>query len=361
VSNGTIDLTTQTLRPHSREDMLTQISPVEYKEGADCPQFKKFLADIFQDKPEAEQRELIVFLQRAVGYTLTADTSEQVGFLMVGSGKNGKGVLLQILHKLMGVDYGVTIPYDMLVSKQNDSGSGPRDGMAQLFQKRFARASEGEEGKRMHESKVKLMTAPDGPLKGSFLYQEPFEFINTHKLWMATNYEPVIRGTDDAIWRRILRINFTYQIPEKARILDLAEKIWAAESSGILNWALEGLKDWLAGRLNPPQSVVKAVKDYREEQNVFARFAAACLEFDPQGEETTNNLFNVYKDWASFSREWAAPIRKFSIELQKLVGVEKHRTSEARGLRGVRISPKAAAFRRSQQQQSFDGEDRGAE
>jgi P4 family phage/plasmid primase-like protien len=348
VSNGTIDLTTQTFRPHAREDMLTQIAPVEFVQNADCPQFKGFLADIFQDKAGQERSELIAFLQRAVGYTLTADTSEQVCFVMVGAGKNGKGVLLQLLHNLLG-PYGVTIPYDMLVSKQNDQGSGPRDGLAQLYGARFARASEGEEGKRLHESKLKMMTAPDGPLKGSFLYQEPFEFANTHKLWMATNYEPVIRGTDEGIWRRINRINFTFQIPEASRILNLAEKIWADESSGILNWALEGVRQWLIVGLKPTQSVIKATKAYRAEQNIFARFAEACLAFDTEGRETATNIFNTYKDWARFSREFAETQTKFGREFAKLEGVTKHETSKGVEYRGVRISPKAHQFREPHQ------------
>lgn len=355
VSNGTIDLKTQTLKSHTREDMLTQITHVEYKEGTDCPQFLNFLTEIVQDKPEQERKELIAFLQRAVGYTLTADTSEQVCFVMVGAGKNGKGVLLQILHNLMG-DYGVTIPYDMLVSKQNDSGSGPRDGFAQLFKARFARASEGENNKRLHESKLKLMTAPDGPLKGQFLFKEPFEFINTHKLWMATNYEPVIRGTDEGIWRRINRINFTHQVPEESRILNLAEKIWAAESSGILNWALEGVKQWLAMGLKPPQSVVKATKEYRTEQNLFARFAEACLVFDPQAKETAANIYNAYKDWATFSHEYVESITRFGIEFSKLDGVVKEpRSSKGITYRGIKISPQINEFRKPNQSSLFRG------
>src|ERR1700751_2639422 len=103
-------------------------------------------------------------------YSLTAKTGEQVCFMLWGDGQNGKGVLLQILLNLMG-DYGVTIPYDMLISKQNDSGSGPRDGVAQLYGRRFAGASEGEDNKRLHESKLKMLVAPDGRLRGSFLYQ----------------------------------------------------------------------------------------------------------------------------------------------------------------------------------------------
>jgi|GEM_PF-2079785 len=347
VNNGTIDLTTQTFRPHSREDMLIKVADVEYKEGADCPQFQQFLTDIFQDKPAQEREELIAFLQRAVGYSLTADTCEQVCFVMVGPGKNGKGVLLQVMHNLLG-EYGVSIPFDMLVTKQNDQGSGPRDGLAQLFGARFARASEGDENKRLHESKLKMMVAPDGPLRGCFLYQEPFEFVNTHKLWMATNYEPVIRGTDEGIWRRINRINFTFQIPEEKRILNLAEKIWFAESSGILNWALEGVRQWLEVGLKPPQSVIKATQEYRAEQNVFVRFAEACLEFDPQGKESATALYNTYKDWGKFSREYVATQAKFGTEFAKLRGVTKEPTWKGVEYRGVKISPKAQAFREYQ-------------
>jgi putative DNA primase/helicase len=356
VMNGTIDLTTQKFLPHSREDMLTQVAPVEYKENADCPKFKKFLADIFQDKPEAEQVELIAFLQRAVGYTLTGVTSEQVCFMLWGDGQNGKGVLLQLLLNLTG-DYGVTIPYDMLISKNNDSGSGPRDGVAQLYSRRFAGASEGEDNKRLHESKLKMLVAPDGRLRGCFLYQEPFEFVNTHKLWMATNYEPIIRGTDEGIWRRIRRIDFTHEIPAEKRILDLEKQIWAAESSGILNWALEGVRQWLSTGLNAPDCVVKATKEYRAAQNGFARFAKECLEFETQSSVMGATLYNTYKIWARTNTEFVVTGTKFAIEFEKLKlrGTSKAHTRMGAEYRGIKISPKAQQYRVTHQQ-TFDGD-----
>ena len=259
--------------------------------------------------------------------------------MLWGDGQNGKGVLLQILLNLMG-DYGVTIPYDMLISKQNDSGSGPRDGVAQLYGRRFAGASEGEDNKRLHESKLKMLVAPDGRLRGSFLYQEPFEFTNTHKLWMATNYEPIIRGTDEGIWRRIRRIDFTHEIPAERRILDLDKQIWSAESSGILNWALEGVKQWLAVGLKPPQSVVKATKDYRTAQNVFARFAKECLVLDAQGSVSGATLYNTYKGWAKTNGEFAVNSTKFGIELGKLkLKMEKTHIRTGAEYRGIKISP----------------------
>ena len=182
----------------------------------------------------------------------------------------------------------------------------------------LVQASRSTQGKRLHESKLKLMTAPDGPLKGQLLFKEPFEFVNTHKLWMATNHEPVILGTDEGIWRRIHRINFTYQVPEELRVLHLAERIWFAESSGILNWALQGLKDWCDTGLKPPQSVVKATKDYRAEQNVFVRFFNDCLERDPQGKETATTIYAAYKDWAHFSNEYVQTSTRFGAEFAKL-------------------------------------------
>jgi P4 family phage/plasmid primase-like protien len=350
VSNGTIDLSTQTFRPHSREDMLIMVADVEYLEGAKCPQFQRFLTDIFQDKAVKEREELIAFLQRAIGYSLTADTREQVCFLLQGDGKNGKGVLLKIISKLLGA-YGTTIPFDMLVTKPNDS-SGPRDGMVQLFGKRFASASEGEEGKRLHESKLKMMVAPDGRLRGSRLYEDSFEFDNTFKLWMSTNYEPKISGTDEGIWRRIRRINCTHAIPEKDRVLDLDVKLWAAESSGILNWALEGVRQWLAGGLQPPQHVIKATETYRLEQNVFARFMVECLEFDTERKVPATGLYNTYKEWAKFSREYAHTQTKFGREVAKLFakkGVVDGRSNEGRlEYRGVGISPNAHQFKEYQ-------------
>lgn len=190
------------------------------------------------------------------------------------------------------------------------------------------------------------MVAPDGPLRGSFLYQEALEFVNTFKLWMATNYEPNIRGTDEGIWRRILRIDFTREIPEEKRILNLAEKIWADESSGILNWALEGTRQWLAGGLKTPEVITKGTKAYRAEQNPIARFKREWVECDlPTNYIGSTALYEAYKRGVDCSGEyWKESHKKFSTEFEKLLTPQEKKGRDGVGrvaYYGIKLSEKA--------------------
>ncbi|MDT7898637.1 MAG: DNA primase, partial [Armatimonadota bacterium] len=104
--------------------------------------------------------------------------------------------------------------------------------------------------KRFAEELIKTLTGGD-TVAARFLYREFFEFRPRFKAWLAANYKPEIRGSDYAIWRRIRLIPFTVTIPPDEQIPDLAEQL-KGELLGILNWALEGLRDWLANGLQPP-------------------------------------------------------------------------------------------------------------
>ncbi|MFO0795417.1 MAG: BT4734/BF3469 family protein, partial [Candidatus Brocadiaceae bacterium] len=79
--NGTIDLKTGKLKPHDPKDFITKIIPVKYNPDAECPQWINFLETIFD-----WNYDLISFIQRAVGYSLTGNISEQCLFILHGLG-----------------------------------------------------------------------------------------------------------------------------------------------------------------------------------------------------------------------------------------------------------------------------------
>ncbi|MCK5200364.1 MAG: hypothetical protein KAR21_18535, partial [Spirochaetales bacterium] len=83
--NGMIDLYSGRLIPHEKERMITKVSPVAYDPEAECPLWKKFLKEIF-----GKNKDLINFIQRALGWALTGDTSSQAMFILYGNGANGK-------------------------------------------------------------------------------------------------------------------------------------------------------------------------------------------------------------------------------------------------------------------------------
>ena len=201
---------------------------------ASCPEWLRFLNRIFDNDSE-----LIAFVQRAIGYTLTGSVSEQCMFILIGTGANGQSTFLKTLHHLFG-DYAAAVPMTTLMDQRN--GSAQTNDLAYLVGKRFVSALEGERGQRLAESKVKMMTGGDRiPCRA--LYKEFFEFDPQFKLWLATNTLPSISGTDDAIWRRIMVIPFPITIPSAERDQRLGDRL-ATELAGICGWAMQGLREW---------------------------------------------------------------------------------------------------------------------
>jgi hypothetical protein len=100
VANGVLDLRTGELRPHHRNDLLTMIAPVSYDPNAPCPKFRAFLTRIFDGDSE-----LIEYVKRALGYSLTGDTGARKLFIAEGGGANGKSTLFNLVADVLG-DYG---------------------------------------------------------------------------------------------------------------------------------------------------------------------------------------------------------------------------------------------------------------
>jgi putative DNA primase/helicase len=229
VEDGTIDLRTGELLPHSRRDLITKLAPVRFDPKATCPTWLAFL-----DRVLGHDADLVGFLQRAIGYSLTGDTGEQVLFFLYGTGANGKSTLLETLRALLG-DYAQQTDFTTLLERRGD---GPRNDIAALQGARFVAAIEAAEGRRLAEGLVKQLTGGDA-VSVRKLYSEPFTFRPEFKLWLAANHKPVIRGTDQAIWRRIRLVPFTIAIPEGERDHELGLKL-RAELPGILRWAVAG-------------------------------------------------------------------------------------------------------------------------
>lgn len=304
--NGTLDLRTGELRPHNRKDYITRIIPTEYNPYADFEEWAKFLHRIMNDNAE-----LISFLQRAVGYSLTGSTREQCLFMLYGCGANGKTTFLEAISDVLA-GYAQRTPTDTLLAKDT---SGISNDIARLKGARFVVASEVEEGKRMAESLVKQMTGGE-KMTARFMRAEYFEFMPHFKLWVGTNHKPVIRGTDQAIWRRIKLIPFNVTIPPEERDKNLLNKL-RREMPGILNWAVMGCMDWQKNGLGEPEEVIKATNDYRSEMDVLTRFVSDCCTTATQRCTKSSELYKKYAEWSKDNGEFALSQTKFSTRMQE--------------------------------------------
>ena len=342
-ANGTVDLTTGLLRPHNRADLLTKRSAVRYDVTASCPRWLSFLTRIFDnDAP------VISYLQRAMGYTITGSTSEQVLHLLHGLGQNGKSTFLETFADVMG-DYGMQADFTSFLDGKSQ---GPREDIARLAGARMVRSSEVGEGKRLNESLIKSLTGQE-TIAARYLYSETFEFRPLFKLWFAANHRPVIRGTDFAIWRRIRLVPFLVTIPLDDRDPELPEKL-REELPGILNWVIAGALAWQRDGLDAPPIMRIVAEQYRTESDVMGAFIDECCETGNGFEVGASDLYRAFKRWCEQNGEWCPSQTHFGRRLDDR-GFSSRRTPTHKVRKGLRLGE--AAMAQNGQKSFYDRED----
>ena len=309
--NGVIDLKTGELLPHDRDLLLTKLSPIKYDRNAECPNWKAFLESIFKTPAGKPDYELINYLQKAIGYSLTGVTKEQVMFFLFGNGRNGKSTFINIIQDLLG-DYGRQTNSDTFLKKRNDSGIN--NDVARLDGARFVSAVESEEGQQLSEALVKQITGGE-KMSARFLRQEYFEFTPEFKVFFTTNHKPIVKGSDEGIWRRIMLIPFTVTIPKDKIDYDLPDKL-AKEMPGVLRWAVEGCMKWQAEGLRAPEAVKAATAEYREDMDILAPFIDENCTVNPSVKIEAKLLYENYTKWCFQNNELDLKNRAFYRQLE---------------------------------------------
>ena len=330
--NGTIDLRTGELRPHSPSDNITKVSPAGYHPSAQPTLWMCFLDRIFNGNVE-----LIEYVQEVLGMCLSGDISEQIMPVFYGDGRNGKSTLLDTVMDVMGSYAGKAAP-DLLMARQGDVH--PTE-IADLWGLRLAVASETEEGRKLRVSTVKEMTG-DAELKARFMGKDFFNFRRTHKLVLMTNHRPRITESKQAIWRRLKLVPFTAEIRDDERDRQLGSKL-KREWTGILSWLVQGCMRWHESEgLDDPAEVRDATASYRDDEDPLAEYVASRLDFHADGYVSYGDLRRSYRAWCQ-AEGVTSPLGDRSLfnRLAERRGVDKVRRSvggvQSRGLSGVAI------------------------
>jgi putative DNA primase/helicase len=328
VENGTIDLRTGRREKHDPRDFLTKIGSVKLHRKADCPEFKKFLNRITNGDSQ-----LMKFIQKAVGYSLTGVTTEQVLFFVYGkSGSNGKSTLVNLIRDMLG-DYGLHTPTETLLVKQYDNAI-PAD-LARLDGARMVTAIEANFNRHLDEAKIKSMTGGE-PITARFMRQNFFQFLPAMKFWLVANDQPRVRGTDQAFWRRMRVIPLTVQIPEAERDPRLAAKL-RAELPGILAWAVRGCLKCQKSGLGMPSAVESAAKGWQKEMDHLKQFVDEQIEAAVGQRVAASRVYDRYKKWCSHHGEQWLTVQAFKAKLQQTLDVTHTRIKGCSWWRGIRF------------------------
>lgn len=330
--SGTVDLRTGELRPANKEDYLTMLAPVEYSPTAQSDLWEQFLNKIFNGN-----KNLICYLQRCMGYTLTGDTSEQTLFFCYGSGMNGKSTFLNAFIEIMA-PYAVQADIEMFLSSFKPIKSGHSEDLASLAGARFVAASECEEGRRLAVPRLKHMTGGEH-VRASHKHEREFEYEVRYKIWLSSNHKPDITDTTYSIWRRVKLIPFSVVIPVEEQDKYLRERL-RGEYPAILAWAVQGCLDWQQSGLEEPMEIARAIEEYRQEQDILGDFLRARCYLDLKNAECTvshKELYAGYQEWCGENSVDPVTSRTFARRLKEKDYIEKFTSLGQRKWRHIRL------------------------
>lgn len=305
--NGTYNIQNKICHPHTPQDYLTQSTSIPIVAEAKAPNWEKFINEIFLGN-----KELIRYVQKAIGYSLTGFTHEQCMFIGYGDGANGKGVFKDILSYVLN-DY-VKCPQAETIS-QIRQGSEASPDIINLMDARFVVCVESNKGVRLNEGLIKQLTGED-KVTARRLYCEPISFTPQFKLWLFTNHTPEVVGTDKGIWRRLKIIPFTLNLSEDKKDKNLKDKLMQ-EAEGILWWCIKGVNLYLEEGLKEPEIIMRAIRELRDESDSLGSFLCDCTVEKAGVKVQANKLYERYVEWCRLNNEVPDNRTRFGLDMAK--------------------------------------------
>jgi len=296
--NGVVDLKSKTLLGIHKHRLISNLARVSYNPNAKAPTFINFINQVFGNDVE-----LIRWVQRAIGYSLTGSVLEQKLFYAYGTGSNGKSTLFEIIMHILN-DYSKATDFETFLSKQK-SDVRMLEAVGELKGVRYALASETDSHVRFSESTIKKLTGGD-TLRGTRLSKSAFEFKPEFKLWFSANHLPYAKDGSFGFWRRIKIIPFTQTFSGSKVNSTLYEQL-LQERDGIFHWCVDGAYHWYkelkksGGKsgLGPCKAIDEATEEYKSENDVLGNFINHTVEVEVGSQVEARDLYNAYTTWAN--------------------------------------------------------------
>jgi putative DNA primase/helicase len=344
VNNGVVDLRTGFLREDAKSEFILKRSSVDFREDAPAPLWMKFLSEMTSRPGEIKNEkvefifrpQLVEALQRLLGYCLTGRTDAHKLFMFLGTGSNGKNVLLDIVQRILAF-YGVSMPPEIILAAKYDKQVEQASPMMRMLQGlRLVVCSETKDKQELDTGVVKRITG-GGYLTARGLHEKPVTFLMTHKIILMTNHRPGISQMDPAVRGRLyvfpfdMRWNRPGETDPDPTLPDadpkLMEKLWE-ERQGILQWLIEGaVKYHKFGLLVCPE-VAAFTRDYIDSQDVLSRWIGSMERCEPVDGMLASELVS---DYQSYCRSEDEPC-------EHMMSPEMGRRLKRRGFTGKRTS-----------------------
>lgn len=293
VRNGVVHLKSGALLSPNQEMLITKSCNAAFDPEAACSRWLQFLRDIFPNDPET-----IESVQRLLGYTLTGLNTEEKIIICIGYGSNGKSVFGNVVHTIMG-DYSQQSAGSLLVARRLGDAS-PRDDIAALAGCRYVGINETQAGDTLDAQVVKMLAGRE-PITARNLYSGQFTFVPQFTPWLRTNHKPIVRDTDDGIWRRLIVLPFARKFTEAEQDPALESKLMK-EQDGILGWMIEGAQKYLnqpQDRLKLSQTIKSNGLEYRTDSDLLGQFLDERTEPCTLGRVIQSLFFAEWRAWCA--------------------------------------------------------------
>ncbi len=225
--NGTLDLRTGDLGPHSQENGFRYVLPYDYDEGATCPTFDRFL-----DQVTSGDKDLASLLLEFAGYAFSGDYPwAQKLLVLTGRGANGKSTFLDVVKALAGRSNYSSLSWKAINNPVT----------LQLMEGKLFNVTEEAPKHAMNDSTLFKNLVTGGDINIKTLYKQPYEITNKTKLVFACNELPASNDTTKGYFRRYLIVPFNAEFSDEQGNVDqhIKDKL-TQELPGIFNRVRKG-------------------------------------------------------------------------------------------------------------------------
>lgn len=328
--NGAFNYNTLKIEPKSPLHLSTIKSHVKYNPKAKAPVFQQSLRKWFDDNDD------IAFVQEWFGYVLSKEFKANVFLLVYSQGGEGKSTLFGLLEHIVG------IPNTTAISLSNFNQSF---GLEPLLHKKLNLATESSNNE-FNTDKLKAITAGEKITVNRKGLKE-IETVISAKMTFLLNDLPVIKDKSSGLKRRLLILPMTKPIPLHLQNKNLPQQL-EKELSGILNWALDGLRrlDQNDYQFTTSKSMNAIKQKYFNEVSPMTDFIRNCLDINSNNSNILGNeLIATFKSWSEMHNynvtHLLSPIafwREFRVEMQNLgINYNKTKSSGKTVVKGIKF------------------------
>jgi putative DNA primase/helicase len=329
VANGVVDLRSGLLRANGPSLKVTRYCQASFVEDWKCPRWEQFLDQIFQGDVDT-----IATVQLLLGYTLVGTATEEKLVICYGHGSNGKSVFSNVIQKIIG-GYAVTAPPSLLTARKAGDAS-PRNDLAALAGARLVSINELQAGDRLDEQIVKMLAGRE-PISARFLHQEFFDYLPAYTPWLRTNHKPIIVGSDDGIWRRLVLLPFSRKFSDEEKDPYLEEKL-LKEMNGILGWMIEGARKYLQNGLTLSPRIKAEVNSYRRDSDILGEFIDENATLGSSEKTEQSAIYQRFKSWCMDNGLHVTSKKTFTQRLAER-GIGEAKSGSKRWYVGLRLTP----------------------